>query len=218
MDMMRRILCLLLLSVFACIFLFCGCNNNEDAPEHELISDKSAALIETGTDTQKTIAEPEASTENGEPDKGFEADNKALVEDTHTNAVVRTNEPASDAGDIPPNSQESRDLPPGSLHFDVNEYPRVDGSTATIPLSILLARTVTGMSQSEAEIFVSHNKTTQSFYRFATKDADLLLVYEPAQSVFDDLKIYTDLSRTETMRLFFKKTIGSLRSATPIWM
>ena len=78
--------------------------------------------------------------------------------------------------------------PKVSLRLSRSEYPRVDGSTATIPLSVMLAQTVTGMSLSEAEAFVSHTNTSQSFYSLAYNNADILVVYAPQEALFDELE------------------------------
>jgi ABC-type phosphate transport system substrate-binding protein len=67
-----------------------------------------------------------------------------------------------------------------SLRLELRDYPSVDGSTATLPLSIALARAVTGMGQAEAEAAIEHTKTGPSFEALAYRNADLLLVYEPS--------------------------------------
>ena len=64
--------------------------------------------------------------------------------------------------------------------FSEAEYPIVDGSTATLPLSRALYSASTGADETTAELAVSHSKTTQAFYQLLYGSADLLLVYEPA--------------------------------------
>ena len=65
------------------------------------------------------------------------------------------------------------------------DYPIVDGSTATLPLSYLLMETSTGVDEATARDLIAHSKTTESFYALAYGEADLLLVYEPSQDAWD---------------------------------
>ena len=67
----------------------------------------------------------------------------------------------------------------------VDEYPIVDGSTATLPLSYALMQAATGATEEVAQAAISHSKTTESFYALVDKRADLLLVYEPSQDAYD---------------------------------
>lgn len=62
--------------------------------------------------------------------------------------------------------------------FTTEEYPRVDGSTATLPLSIALYQQSTGVSRKEAEAAIFHTKTDSSYQSLAYRGTDLLLVYE----------------------------------------
>ncbi len=68
------------------------------------------------------------------------------------------------------------------------EYPKVDGSTATLPLSMALYRLVTGADGEEAERSVVHTKTTNAYMSLLYGETDLVLAYEPAQSVYDAMK------------------------------
>ena len=65
------------------------------------------------------------------------------------------------------------------------EYPVVDGSTATIPLSTALYQLVTGASLQEAQGAVQHTKTTNAYMSLLYGYADLVIAYEPARSVYD---------------------------------
>lgn len=64
-------------------------------------------------------------------------------------------------------------------------YPRVDGSTATLPLSYALMQAATGVDAATAEAEIRHTKTTNSFYRLVYGECDLLIVYEPSQEAYD---------------------------------
>lgn len=69
--------------------------------------------------------------------------------------------------------------------FTMDEFPKVDGSTATLPLSYALMQASTGADENTAILNTVHTKTTQSFYALTYGEADLLLVYEPAQEAYD---------------------------------
>jgi len=63
------------------------------------------------------------------------------------------------------------------------EYPVVDGSTATIPLSEAVYQLATGATKEEAASAIVHTKTSNSYYRLMSGEADLLFVYEPSEEV-----------------------------------
>lgn len=67
----------------------------------------------------------------------------------------------------------------------VDDYPIVDGSTATLPLSYALMQAATGAAPEVAQAAISHSKTTESFYALVDNRADLLLVYEPSRDAYD---------------------------------
>ena len=69
--------------------------------------------------------------------------------------------------------------------FGIQEYPKVDGSTAMLPLSYALMMASTGVSEEEAKLAITHHKTTDSFYSLIDGDADILIVGNPASDVFD---------------------------------
>lgn len=72
--------------------------------------------------------------------------------------------------------------------FTLDEFPKIDGSTATLPLSYALMQTSTGVDEATAKLNTHHNKTTESFYSLVNGEADLLLVYEPSQDAYDVAK------------------------------
>ena len=62
-------------------------------------------------------------------------------------------------------------------------YPRVDGSTATLPLSEAVFMAATGEDATVAAEYVVHTKTTNSYKRLYDGEVDLLIVYEPAEEI-----------------------------------
>lgn len=70
----------------------------------------------------------------------------------------------------------------------VDTYPVVDGSTATLPLSEAVFMAATGESAEVAAKEVVHTKTTNSYNRLYDGEVDLLIVYEPAESIVERMK------------------------------
>jgi len=69
-------------------------------------------------------------------------------------------------------------------------YPVVDGSTATIPLAIALIQKLTGCTPAQAEESIAFNTTDASYYAMHDGKSDLLLVYEPAQPTINELDVF----------------------------
>ena len=79
--------------------------------------------------------------------------------------------------------------------MSLDAYPRLDGSTACIPLCEALAKKATGGTQAEAEGTLSElSKTDPSYLKLAKGERDLLLVYEPSQETVEALKKYPPLT------------------------
>lgn len=79
---------------------------------------------------------------------------------------------------------------PSATHpiMSPNEYPKIDGSTATIPLSLALYQLVTENSIQDAEEAIVHTKTTNAYKRLIDKDVDMLIVYEGSKEIFEYAK------------------------------
>lgn len=60
-------------------------------------------------------------------------------------------------------------------------YPRIDGSTATIPLSERLASELLSMSAEEAKEFIKHNTTHNAYENLIEDNADVIFVTEPSE-------------------------------------
>ena len=62
-----------------------------------------------------------------------------------------------------------------------DQYPKVDGSTATLPLSYALFQAATGEDEETAMETIKHNKTDSSYRQLAGGVCDLVLAYEPSE-------------------------------------
>lgn len=65
--------------------------------------------------------------------------------------------------------------------FTLETYPKVDGSTVTIPLSEALAATLTQHTIAEVQPYIKHNKTHQAYVNLIDKRTDLIFVTAPSE-------------------------------------
>ena len=80
-----------------------------------------------------------------------------------------------------------------SLQLSLDEYPRMDGSTANLPMMAEIMSRVCNITLEEAEELTSCTKTSNAWSNIANGNADILLVYEAAE----DTKAYLDTVGTE---------------------
>jgi hypothetical protein len=86
-------------------------------------------------------------------------------------------------------------IDPMDITFE--NYPVVDGSTATIPLAIGLIRAITGCTQAQAEESIAFNTTDKSYHAMADGKSELLLVYAPAQPTINELDVFNKMDMRE---------------------
>jgi phosphate transport system substrate-binding protein len=67
------------------------------------------------------------------------------------------------------------------LSFTMETYPRVDGSTVTIPLSEALAARLTGQSVEAVRPYILHNKTHSAYVNLIENKTDLIFVTSPSK-------------------------------------
>ena len=65
--------------------------------------------------------------------------------------------------------------------FTVDTYPKVDGSTVTIPLSEALMAKLTRLSVEEVRPYLLHSKTHQAYLNLIDGTKDLILVTSPSE-------------------------------------
>ena len=66
-----------------------------------------------------------------------------------------------------------------SLQLSLEEYPRMDGSTANLPMMAEIMSQVCGITLEEAEELTSCTKTSNAWNNILNGNAQILLVYEP---------------------------------------
>ena len=67
--------------------------------------------------------------------------------------------------------------------FTRDTLPRLDGSTANIPLALLMLQRVTDLSAEEADALVDFSTTPYAYSALVAGNADLLLVYEADETM-----------------------------------
>jgi phosphate transport system substrate-binding protein len=71
--------------------------------------------------------------------------------------------------------------------FSAGAFPRLDGSTANIPLAVELAKLCLGFDDLAAEEFITFNATSKAYENLANGACDLLLVYEASEETKEKL-------------------------------
>jgi phosphate transport system substrate-binding protein len=72
--------------------------------------------------------------------------------------------------------------------FTKDSYPRVDGSTATIPLSENIAAKLLSLTPDEGKAFIKHNTTHNAYVNLLDGKADIIFVTEPSVDELDQAK------------------------------
>lgn len=137
---------------------------------------KSAKTTETAVSTETT--ETAGTTESAETAEGFETAGTDESAETVGAQAVTDPEEAGGSDTAAGTAAFSADPCPS---ISAEEYPRVDGSTATLPLSYALYQAAVGVDEEAAMEAVSHNKTDRSYRLLANGDCDLVLAYEPSE-------------------------------------
>jgi phosphate transport system substrate-binding protein len=73
-----------------------------------------------------------------------------------------------------------------SPRFNKDNYPKVDGSTATIPLSENIAAKLLNLTTEEGKAFIKHNTTHNAYVNLINGKADIIFVTEPS---LDELEL-----------------------------
>ena len=158
----------------------------------------TASLILTGC--EKPAHAEQAAAQSGESSKaGATAETpaaQAAVQTTGQAAVqataqaeVQTTAQAATQAAAEPEEAGSTDTAAGAAPVFTNpcpaipadQYPKVDGSTAILPLSYALFQAATGEDEETAMKAIIHNKTDSSYYQLAHGSCDLVLAYEPSE-------------------------------------
>ena len=75
-----------------------------------------------------------------------------------------------------------------SFAFTRENFPRLDGSTATAPLAQAAAAVLLGESEDSVADLIDFSRTTQSYRELMAGNADLLIAAEPNSVVYDEME------------------------------
>lgn len=101
--------------------------------------------------------------------------------DAPTDPVSTPDTTAPDATDAPTEPTEA------GFRFTRDNFPRMDGSTALVPMAEAVACVMLGESREDVQDLVQFNRTTQSYRNLAMGECDLLFASWPNAAVFDEL-------------------------------
>ncbi len=111
-----------------------------------------------------------------------------------------SSEPSSAVSESSVEPSQAASSEPASYAYEpfltLEEYPKVDGSTATLPLMAKVLSRSCGIEEELAESYSSANKTAQSWQNLSSGYVDLLLVYEAPDSVKEELEKGPELEIT----------------------
>lgn len=96
--------------------------------------------------------------------------------------------------------------PANVFRFTRENFPRLDGSTACLPMGEAVCSVLLGESRESVQDLVQFNRTTQSFRNLMAGDCDLLLAGEPNAAVFtemDEAGFGYDIEQVATDALVF---------------
>lgn len=85
--------------------------------------------------------------------------------------------PTPDATPIP----EGQEVHEYTFTFTRENFPRMDGSTATVPLAQAVASVLLGESREDVADLAVFNRTTQSYYNLSDGLCDILIAAEPSE-------------------------------------
>ena len=160
------------------MFALSGCNKDTPAVQPTTVPTSAPTPTLTVVPTaEPTVAPTAAPTATSTPTP------EPTATPVPTNPTVKVEAPFAMVSPVP--QSEVVDIV-GTM--TVETYPRVDGSTATLPLSEAVFMAATGESAEVAASEVVHTKTTNSYNRLYSGEVDLLIVYEPAEVIVERMK------------------------------
>ena len=83
-----------------------------------------------------------------------------------------------------PTPEATAPATPEQFRFTRENFPRLDGSTATVPLGQAVAAVLLGESREGVGDLISFNKTSRAYYNLVDGDADLLIVAEGGEDSY----------------------------------
>ena len=98
------------------------------------------------------------------------------------NTLPESEQGANAAGTVPQGSATQEMI--GLANFEFHLWNRLDGSTATIPLTTAIAANLEEMTPEEARMLITHNTTHDAYMNLFNGSADLIFVTYPSEHEF----------------------------------
>lgn len=156
----RKIIALLLGSAL----LLSACSGTQTPVETQSVSEETTAA-ETKQETTAAVAAETTA-----------AEAETTVAETETEAVTEEEQGKFAFVSVP------------EYTFTAENFPRMDGSTAAVPMGKAIVECLLGVSEEEAGSRCQFNRTTQSFRNLMEGYCDILVVGEPNASVYTEMK------------------------------
>ena len=100
--------------------------------------------------------------------------------------IAPESQPVSTEAVVEPSATEAQD--PNLFRFTRENFPRLDGSTACLPMAEAICSVLLGESREQVQDLVHFNRTTQSFRNLMNGECDLLLAGQPNAAVFEEME------------------------------
>ncbi|MBR3076339.1 MAG: substrate-binding domain-containing protein [Oscillospiraceae bacterium] len=129
-----------------------------------------------GCTTQPAPSETAAPTGSAQPD---------------TTASVETTAPTTpgeSAAPVDTAAAPETETPAPEFRFTRENFPRLDGSTACLPMAEAVCSVLLGESRDQVQDLIHFNRTTQSFRNLMDGECELLLAGQPNAAVFDEME------------------------------
>ena len=103
-----------------------------------------------------------------------------------TSTTTSTAVPTTDATSAT-DSATSSETEAATFEFTKENYPTIDGSTANKPMGVAVTSVLLGISREEADSMLEFHMTDYAFDYLMNGEADILIVAEPADFVFESM-------------------------------
>ena len=97
-------------------------------------------------------------------------------------------EPVTEPVTEPATTEPVPTEPANVFRFTRENFPRLDGSTACLPMAEAVCSVLLGESRESVQDLIHFNRTTQSFRNLMYGECDLLLAGEPNASVYEEME------------------------------
>lgn len=105
---------------------------------------------------------------------------------TQFNATAQAQTEATTQGQTDTTAETAQ--PGADFRFTRENFPRLDGSTACLPMAEAICSVLLGESREDVQDLIHFNRTTQSFRNLKDGACDLLLAGQPNAGVFEEME------------------------------